>query len=49
MTPADDLDTWIAESRAAQGLPERSTDPAVIDRLVALLLIPEDEPKRAAS
>ena len=43
MIPADELHTWVADSRSAQGLPQKLTDPAVIDRLVALLLRPDEE------
>jgi hypothetical protein len=48
MTPLpDEVHAWLAESRAAQGLPEKLKDPTVIDRLVALLLVPQDEPLEA--
>jgi hypothetical protein len=35
MSPAE-LAAWVAESRAAQGLPSKITDPAMLDRLVTL-------------
>jgi hypothetical protein len=43
----DEVHAWVAVSRAAQGLPEKLTDPAVIDRLVALLLAQDERDKGA--
>ena len=36
----------VRESRAAQGLPPKITDPVVIRRVAALLLIPRHGPLR---
>jgi hypothetical protein len=36
-----DVATWVAESRAAQGLPEGVTDAAVLDELAAMVLAAE--------
>ena len=37
MTVADDARALVARSRAAQGLPERITDPAILARVAAIL------------
>jgi hypothetical protein len=44
----DEVHAWVAESRTAQGLPEKLADPNVIDRLVALLLAQDERDEGAA-
>jgi hypothetical protein len=43
-TTRADLATWVAHSRAAQGLPPKVTDPALVAQVVALLLAGRDGP-----
>lgn len=45
----DDVAAWVRRSTAAQGLPEKVEDEAVICDVVAALLCADGEQDRAAS